>query len=594
MSLDFLAQNSDQIRDFFVFLIILFGLAALVLFVKGYRRTQTYRLGLGAIESWERDNPDFNIEEETDQSPEDVIKEAKHPLAVRWLERFIALYRQNKAPDVEGLIGSIEHELTRHDEAFRSLTSSLILLGLLGTFVGLIIVVIPIPGIIQGAQTSPTLSQEVKIEDVFSTILEGLGQSVKGMPLAFITSIIGLFATLILNGLYSLLLLRTRNTLLANIEECFNAKIAPRFAIIPPQLRLSRVFTRTVNDLYDKYFTTLSDYLDKKLKEIVDVYDNYFLVFSGHLDKRLKEIVDSNARLATLVEESGTKLKESSEASLKSAEIFEQHKETVAAGANEIMRAAKEFSQHIKNFERLSDPLNALKDSVDTMLEENKRLMARQFQSFDERMDKQSKLFEARMETLGDGLAETLETIRGLNDTDYRPNFVNIQNLLTAVRESQDAFLEFQKKTLNEQGEAFEKAKQPLQDELERLRQDLQRLGKEQGEAFEQAKKPLQDESERLRQELQGLNKEIVLLQNQLGQVLGAINQGFKKTDEDLQVLKAIDQVIPQLEDMHATAQAIEKQLDGMAKSPQGIAGRSRRKWNWNSIRRLFKKKSKE
>ena len=591
MSLDFLAQNSDQIRDFFIVLIILFGLVALVLFVQGYRETRRYRSGLSAMERWEKSNSNFNLEEETEQSPEDVIKEAQHPLAVRWLEHFRALHRQNKAPDVDGLIGSIEHELARHDEAFRSLTSSLILLGLLGTFVGLIIVVIPIPGIIQGAQISPTLSQEVKIEDVFSTILEGLGQSVRGMPLAFITSIIGLFSTLILNGLYSLLLLRTRNTVLANIEECFNMKIAPRFAVIPPQLRLSRVFTRTVNDLYDKYFTTLSDYLDKRLKEIVDIYENYFLVFSGHLDKRLKEIVDSNAHLATLVEEGGTKLKESSEASLKSAEIFAQHKDTIATGAQEIMRAAIEFSRHIENFERLSEPLNALKDSVDTMLKENESLMARQFQAFDERMDKQSKLFEARMETLGDGLAETLDTIRGLNDTDYRPNFVNIQNLLIAVRESQDAFLEFQKKTLNEQGEAFERANQPVQDGLEGLRQDLQRLGKEQGEAFERANQPVQDGLERLRQDLQGLSKEIASLQNQLGQVVGAINQGFKKTDEDLQVLKAIDQVIPQLEDMHATAQAIEKQLDGMAKSPQVITVPPRRNRGW--IRRLFKKNSK-
>ncbi len=327
------------------------------------------------------------------------------------------------------------------------------------------------------------------------------------------------------------------------MEECFNAKIAPKFAVMPPQLRLSRVFTQTVNDLYDKYFTALSEYLDK----------------------RLKEIVNSNARMVLLIEEGGTKLKESSEASLKSAQIFEQHKDTVAAGAKEIMRAAIEFSRHIENFERLSGPLNALKNSVDTMLKESERLMARQFQAFDERIDRQSKLFEERMEILGDGLAETLETIRGLNDTDYRPNFVNIQNLLIAVKESQDAFLEFQKKTLNEQGEAFERAKKPLQDELERLRQDLQ-----------------------------GFNKEITLLQNQAGQVVGAVNQGFKKTGEDLQVLKAIDLVVPKLEDMNATAQAIEAQLDGIAKSPQGITVRSQRTLKWSNIRQLFKKNSRE
>jgi biopolymer transport protein ExbB/TolQ/methyl-accepting chemotaxis protein len=530
MSLDFLAQNSDQIRDFFIDLIILVGLVALVLFVQGCRETRRYRSGLRAMERWEKSNSNFNLEEETEQSPEDVIKEAQHPLAVRWLEHFRALHRQNKAPDVDGLIGSIEHELARRDEAFRSLTSSLILLGLLGTFVGLIIVVIPIPGIIQGAQISPTLSQEVKIEDVFSTILEGLGQSVSGMPLAFITSIIGLFSTLVLNGLYSFLLLRPRNKLLSDMEACFNVKIAPKFAVIPPQLRLSRVFTQTVNDLYDKYFTALSEYLDK----------------------RLKEIVDSNARMVLLVEEGGTKLKESSEASLKSAEILEQHKNTVAAGAKEIMRAAMEFSRHIENFERLSEPLNALKGSVDTMLKENERLMARQLQAFDERMDKQSKSFESRMETLGDGLAETLETIRGLNDTDYRPHFTNIQNLLSAVSNG-----------LKEQGKAFERANQPVQNGLEGLRQDLK-----------------------------GLSKATGALQNQLDQMVGAINQGFKKTDEDLQVLKAIDQVIPQLADMHATAQAIEKQLDSMAKSPQVITVRPPRNWGW--LRRLLKKDSKE
>ena len=555
--LEFLAQNSDQVREIFVVLFILVGLCAFVLFVRGCIKTRQYRNGLRAMERWERSNPDFNIDEKIEQAPE-IIRSAQHPLAFRWLEHFEALYRQNKAPDVDGLIGSIEHELARHDEAFRTLTSSLILLGLLGTFVGLIIVVIPIPGIIQGAQISPTSSQEVKIEDVFNTILTGLGQSVSGMPLAFITSFLGLSLSLILNAPYSLLL-RSRNKLLANLEECFNAKIAPRFAVIPPQLRLSRVFTQTVNDLYDKYFTALSEYLDK----------------------RLKEIVDSNARLVSLIEESGTKLKESSEASLKSAETFEQHKDMVAAGAKEIMSAAEKFSQHIDNFERLSEPLNALKSSVDTMLKENERLMARQFQAFDERMDKQSKLFEERIEILGNGLAETLETIRGLNDTDYRPHFTNIQNLLSAVSNG-----------LKEQGEAFERANQPVQDGLEGIRQDLQGLSKEQGEAFERANQPVQDSLEGIRQDLQGLSKATGALQDQLDQMVGAINQGFKKTDEDLQVLKAIDQVIPQLEDMQATAQAIEKQLDGMAQSPQVITVRPR--INWGRIRRLFKKDSKE
>ena len=97
------------------------------------------------MERWERSNPDFNIDEKIEQASE-IIRSARHPLAFRWLERFEALYRQNKAPDVDGLIGSIEHELARHDEAFRTLTSSLILLGLLGTFVGLIIVVHTYPG----------------------------------------------------------------------------------------------------------------------------------------------------------------------------------------------------------------------------------------------------------------------------------------------------------------------------------------------------------------------------------------------------------------------------------------------------------------
>ena len=48
------------------------------------------------------------------------------------------------------------------------------------------------------------------------------------------------------------------------------------------------------------------------------------------------------------------------------------------------------------------------------MLKENERLMARQFQAFDERMDKQSKLFEERIEILGNGLAETLEDDKGI------------------------------------------------------------------------------------------------------------------------------------------------------------------------------------
>ena len=59
MSLDFLAQNSDQIRDVFIVLIILVGLVALVLFVQGCRETRRYRSGLHAMERWEKSNPNF-------------------------------------------------------------------------------------------------------------------------------------------------------------------------------------------------------------------------------------------------------------------------------------------------------------------------------------------------------------------------------------------------------------------------------------------------------------------------------------------------------------------------------------------------------
>ena len=31
------------------------------------------------MERWEKSNSNFNLEEETEQSPEDVIKEAQHP-----------------------------------------------------------------------------------------------------------------------------------------------------------------------------------------------------------------------------------------------------------------------------------------------------------------------------------------------------------------------------------------------------------------------------------------------------------------------------------------------------------------------------------
>ncbi len=39
------------------------------------------------MERWEKSNSNFNLEEKTEQSPEDVIKEVQHPLAVSWLEQ---------------------------------------------------------------------------------------------------------------------------------------------------------------------------------------------------------------------------------------------------------------------------------------------------------------------------------------------------------------------------------------------------------------------------------------------------------------------------------------------------------------------------
>ncbi|MDE0552778.1 MAG: hypothetical protein OXI24_01065, partial [Candidatus Poribacteria bacterium] len=89
--LEFLAQNSDQVREIFVVLFILFGLCAFALFVRGCIKTWQYRNGLCAMERWERSNPDFNIDEKIEQAPE-IIRSARHPLAFRWLEHFEALY----------------------------------------------------------------------------------------------------------------------------------------------------------------------------------------------------------------------------------------------------------------------------------------------------------------------------------------------------------------------------------------------------------------------------------------------------------------------------------------------------------------------
>jgi len=134
--------------------------------------------------------------------------------------------RRGTAPSGDSHSERVYTALGLHTSVTRYIAGLLVFLGLLGTFIGLLMSIGSIQNLIGGL---PTGAEEAAGEEFFAALKDGLARPLGGMATAFSTSVFGLVTSLIV-GFVHLQLASAQNRYISRLEAFDSAILHPSFA----------------------------------------------------------------------------------------------------------------------------------------------------------------------------------------------------------------------------------------------------------------------------------------------------------------------------------------------------------------------------
>ena len=442
----------------------------------------------GALEnlrSWEKKYPGFSAGRYR-RRESDAINSISNPTTQKWLKLFWAGHRQNKPPVVDEVLQREEEYLCSDDEAIRTTSGSLIVLGLLGTFIGLYKVILPIEDIIQNVRNNATITDQSAAAQSMAKMLENISQSLSGMEFAFITSIAGLGGMIVLNGLFSFFS-KKRLVLIDEIETYCSEEIAPKFRLFLPEIDLKEAVQEAFQVLADRHSEFMegqTDYLKSTLEAHFEKVSASFEPFLEALtntsvmlykacvsneqvsEKWGNTLEDFSHRHSQLVADQEEHIKRALEthfgkisASLGPLlETLNNACDALNCGAEDIRESGENFVEHISNFTRLSEPLEKLKVATEKMVED----------------------FDERMEALALTMGETYQVLQKLNPDEptYKPVFDNIKAQLGAIHATEQDLLKFHQELSDKDNTGLDKKVGSLLEGLSDVESAIGRLDK--------------------------------------------------------------------------------------------------------------------
>ena len=434
-----------------------------------------------------------------------------NPRTQKWLKLLWSGYCQNKPPIVDEVVQREEEYLCSDDERIRTTSGSLIALGLLGTFIGLYQVILPIKSIIQNTRDNAAVTDPSAATQSMANMLENIDQSFSGMGFAFVTSIVGLVGMILLNIRFSHFS-KKRVELIDEIETYCNEDIAPKFRLFLPEIDLKEAVQEAFQVLanrHSEFMADQADFLKTTLEahfEKVSTSFEPFLETLNNTSNRLNEASASNKQVSeqwsnTLEDFSyrHSQLVADQEEHIKRA--LETHFEKISAsleplletlnnacdalnsGAEDIRESGENFVEHISNFTRLSEPLEKLKVATDKMVKD-----------FDERMD-----------TLALTMGETYQVIQKLNPDEptYTPVFDNIKAQLGAIHATEQDLLKFHQELSDKDDTDIDEKVGSVLEGLSDVKNAVERLDKTLVENLTGVNQTLNDLPEVVRQQKQ-------------------------------------------------------------------------------------------
>ncbi|MCY3666199.1 MAG: MotA/TolQ/ExbB proton channel family protein [Gemmatimonadetes bacterium] len=437
---------------------------------KTWHKIRSSRKALGDLRSWGEKYPQFTASKYHSRKADEISDPSLNPTIQKWLKLFWAGHRQNKPPVVEDVLQREEEVLCSNDETIRTTSGSLIILGLLGTFIGLLSVIQPIQDIIGNTKNSTTIAGQPGI--VLAEMLENIAQSLSGMEFAFGTSIAGLVLMIVLN-FFLAYLNGKRTKLIDELEIYCNEEIAPKFRLFLPEVD----FEDAINDAFrllaerhtefiegqedylknalEGHFTKVSALLESFLQELGDVSDTLkeAMVVNEKVSQRWDETLDSFShrhsefiagqedylksalgahfeKMAVSLEPLLQTLDNASDTLNKASTNYWQVSgrwdktlATFSKGAEDVRKSGEGFVKHISNFTKLSEPLEALKTATEKMVKD----------------------FDERIRALALTMGETYQVLQKLNPDEsmYSPVFENVKAQLRAIHATEQDLLAF-------------------------------------------------------------------------------------------------------------------------------------------------------
>lgn len=427
-----------------------------------------------------------------------------NPRTQKWLRLLWSGYCQKKPPIIDEVVQREEEYLCSDDERIRSASNILIILGLLGTFVGLYKVILPIESIIQNSTD-------------IANLLENIDQSFSGMELAFVTSIAGLLGMIALNIGFSRFS-KKRFELIDEIETYCSEEIAPKFSLFLPEVDLKEAVQDAFKDLADRhseFMTDQTDYLKTTLEAHFEKVSDSFGPFlqtlnntndmlnkasasneqvsekwsstledfshrhsalmasqADSIEKALKahfeKVSTSFVPFLKTLNDASNSLKKASAANEqvserwgKTLEDFSyRHSALMAEQADLLIKTLKDHSDDLKvALKPLLDTLNTACDALNSGADDirksgenfvkhisNFTRLSEPLEELKFAVDKMMDGFYARMNTLGLTMEETYQLIQKLNPDEptYKPVFDNIKAQLDAIHATEQALLKLQ------------------------------------------------------------------------------------------------------------------------------------------------------
>jgi len=259
----------------------------------------------------------------------------------------------------------IYNDIYSAEPIIKTILSSFTVVGLLFTFLGLTLAVFE----------SVSLLKDLDNFDHFMTGMEG---PLDSMALAFVSSIIGLFLTLLL-GFINTIWNKSFDTTIKKHVDLIVYDFLPNYAPETSEIQIENNFTKLQNGMAD-LFKSFGINQFKVLKEFSDNIDSYFNKFENrnkeYFNNLLVKFENSSASTEANVKELVTKIGESNNkfsslvTTLKdNSKNFTKSSKTLTESSKNIEKASSAFNEHIENFNNLSQPFNDVSEKFSIFMD---------------------------------------------------------------------------------------------------------------------------------------------------------------------------------------------------------------------------------